>query len=582
AASSGIALSLLIAVAGVEWNARLRVESALSDTDLARRRAEANVDLAVDAFDSILDNVTSRGVPRSLALDLPQSEQGLAHSSLSEADAELLHRLLGFYRQFAAENARNTRLRERVAMADQRTGAILVRLGRLTEAEVALRRSLDGLQTLLEADPHQTKLLVMSAQIHNEIGELLLRRGQFRETFNAHLEALAVFLDQPDSVLTEPAVRYERARATDLFASIDIRSGTNQAPGGPGPDERGNGPPRRGPDDRRPPPDFDDRPPPPDDRGPRREFENRRPPPEFGDRPPRRPDDRGPGPESDRGPRPLQNLDDRLLRAMPAPFRDSPDKLRSLATVLLDASNELRALTQEFPDNAQYQFSLAQCLRHRLVHATSTGEAGVASDTFHEAVRLLEQLAEQSPNEPKFLFELADTLTQASRAQSSTDAEESLDRAVSDAEQLATRFANVSEYQLLLGTALARRAAIQESRGAINEAASGLTQAIAILEPLGAKFPDQGVLQIPLAKTRRQLADLLRATAGHGDAATTRLEESRTLLLKAIADFEHYLSLTNTQSQFNHHTQTGLNNSLAETLMQLNRPDGAAAARRQR
>jgi serine/threonine protein kinase len=583
AALTALAGGLLVAVAVIEWNARRRVESALTDTDIARKRAEANVDLAVEAFDSILDNVTARGVPRSLALDLPPSEVGLSRSSLSAADAELLDRLLGFYQQFARDNAQNIRLRERVAAAYHRTGEILVRLGQLTEAEQNFRRALDLLDTLRADNPAHAEFVAMTAQIHNELGELMLRRGLFRETYDEHLEARAVVLEQSAETRKNPKVRFEFARATDLFASIDVRSGTNEVSfeGRPVHRDRDGVPfdiePNEVPRDRgfRGPPPRDDRPPPP------RGFDDRGPPPNDRRGPP--PDDRrGPPPDGDHAPPPDDGPPhdrERLVQATPQPLRDR-DKLpwQGLAEILLEACDDYRTLARESPDNMAYQFALAQCLRHRLVHAASTQQPAVASDTFLEAVSILERLVKQFPNDPKYRFELADTLTHASRARSGAEADEFLQRAVSEAEELATRFSNVSEYQLLLGTALARRAAVQESLGTIDAAESHLVIALQKLQPLGERFPDQGLVQIPLAQIRRQLGDLLRKSAS-GDNAATKLTRSRKALDQAITDFESYFAKSS-PTDFNAQARASLYASLAETLTRLNLPPDAEAARR--
>ena len=104
------------------------------------------------------------------------------------------------------------------------------------------------------------------------------------------------------------------------------------------------------------------------------------------------------------------------------------------------------------------------------------------------------------------------SLTQAARAQSVTEAKVSLQRAVESAEQSSLRFPNVPEYQLLLGTALARRASNQQLNGAAADAVLSLQRSIAILATLGERGSDQATIQIPLAKTRQQLGDLLRVT----------------------------------------------------------------------
>ncbi len=617
ASLGAVSVSALIAVAGVEWRGRVRVEQALESSQLEHRRAESNVELAIDAFDSILNNVTSRGVPQSLALDLPANEQGLSNASLSAADALMLDQLLGFYRRFALENSDNTRLGERIAAADFRAATILVRLGQLTEAESQFQRALGSIQKLLEREPRHTKLLLLTAKIHNELGQLALRRGDFHATLQAHLDALSVFLDLPDAVMSDPAMRFEKARATDLYASIDIRSGTDQGPGSPlGPQSngpRGNGPRGDGPppDDRRPPQPphdskqdrgpapraFADRSGPPSPRGDHgpmkpRDFPDRLGPPP-GDGRPRPPHDGvdgppdGPPPPNENRKPSSQNEDpqDPRFRAIPAPMRvRQKDVLEGLATVLTEARDELRKLVSEYPDDPKYQFALTQCLNHRLVLAATRQDAETARDSFNEAVSNLERLTQQSPNEPSYVFALTDMLTQAARAQSSEDAKVSLQRSVVMSEQLATRFPQVSEYQLLQGTAHSKLAATQAAGGDRVAAEASLRRSLEILAPLGARYVDQGPLQIPLAKVRQQLGDLLResglSVSTKPETKAAQLEASRQTLQAACDDISSYCQRTNGGSRFAYSTLRSVSESLAATLIALDRPAEAERVRK--
>lgn len=556
ATATGSTIFLLMLVAVVTTIGRWNIESALLESKDSQRRAETNLASAINAFDSILDNVTSRGLPRSLAFNDAPAELGLTQTPLSSADALLLDRLLEFYRTFANQNANDLKLRSRIADAHQRAGAILVRLGRLTEAEQDFRQAIDLLAQILKTNPHDAGVLVKSAAIFNEIGELQLRRGEFSQTFNSHLEARAILLDQPAEIRALPQVRFELARSTDLFASIDVRSGTNQAPHEPPPSPDGKGtPPRDYASAGRP-------------RGPSAYG-----PPE--------------GAYGERDPFPSEKRNERLARAVPAAFVAVPKPSQALATILLETSNEFRALAEEFPDHAEYQFRLAQCLRHRLVHAASNQDTATANQTFLEAVQILDLLTKAYPNDPKYLYELADTLTQAFRAQSAEDAPASLNRAVEIANDLAMRFPNATEYQLLLGTALARRGAAQASQGDVAAAEESMRQSIQRLEPLATQFPDQGIIQIPLAKACQQLADLLSLTAGQTDSSSEHLEQSRQLIQSAIERFEKYLSSsataespTSSKGHFNRTIRSSLYSSLADTLTKLNRTEEAERARK--
>ncbi len=549
------AILLLGLVAAVATSGRLQVEAALREAKSAQRQAESNLDSAINAFDSILDNVTSRGIPRSLAIDISESEAGLTQTPLSPADALLLDRLLEFYREFANQSEDNSSRRLRIADAHHRAGTILVRLGRLAEAEQDFRRAIDLLANTPKTDPHYASVIVQSASLFNEIGELHLRRGEFRKTSDSHLEARALLLEQPDKIKADPSVRFELARSTDLLASIDVRSGSNEGPGAIQPGPAGHGPPPPG---REHPSPFGDGPPPEFHRG--------------GERPPRKGPPGGPFDE---------RKDKRLINAEPDALRNrGVTRGDPLSTVLFETSNEFRSLCREFPEKTDYQFALAQCLRHRLVHAATSGDAAVARETFLEAVEILDRLASRFPTEPKYQFELADTLTQAYRAQTDVESRLSLDRAIATAKELAERFPSVSEYQLLLGTALARSAAIHANSGSERDAEKYLGQSIEILEGLATKFSDQAIIQIPLAKTREQLGNLIRTSSEGNSDPSLRLKQSQAELETAIERFETYLSKTQKQGNFNTATRSSLYSSLAETLTRLDLPVRAEEARR--
>ena len=113
---------------------------------------------------------------------------------------------------------------------------------------------------------------------------------------------------------------------------------------------------------------------------------------------------------------------------------------------------------------------------------------------------------------------------------------------------------------LLHGTACARRAAVQAKLGNTSDAEAHFTRSIAILKQLGQQFPDQGIIQTPLAQTRQQLGELLRTSA-----TDDSLEQSHAVLNEAITDFETYLSKTPNSSHSNQQTRSKLYESLAET-----------------
>lgn len=596
AAATGSTILLLGLVAAITTMGRLKVESALNKATASQKRAEANLDLAINAFDAILQNVSSRGgAPGGMSPNLSEADISLPVAAFSQEDNQLLAELLNFYRSFTTQNATSTNLRLRTAEAYRSAGDILVRLGQLETAESDFTTALVDFGRLLTVDPGNVGIILKTASLYNDVGELRLRRGEFFETLNAHLEARALLLKQPDEIRHRPEVRYELARATDLLASIDIRSGTDEGPQMPPGGPSGRTPAERHHRSGRHSHTHDAANADGGDSGDAvtLDAEHHGPHDADGRHGPKGGHHPGGGPD---GPPPDQ-LNPRLARAMPAAFgmggrpHDGPggphDRVDSLAATLVEASDEFRSLVKEFPENYDYQYRLAQCLRHQVVHAASNGQVEVARTAFYEAIEILNRLTTLAPDVTKYQFELAYTLTQATRVETESEAQEDLDRAVSIAEGLTEKFPTACDSQLLLGTALARQAVVQEKTGWKEDAELTLYQAISTLEPLTARFPGQGVIQIPLAKTRQQLGDLMRATSEDADDSQQRLEQSSTVLHMAINQFEKYLEeskkdgVATNKGGFNSHTRSNLYLSLAETLTKMQRPEEAAAARKQ-
>jgi tetratricopeptide (TPR) repeat protein len=280
----------------------------------------------------------------------------------------------------------------------------------------------------------------------------------------------------------------------------------------------------------------------------------------------------------------MEDLSERLKRSMPAMIKRGNSIGDGLDSILQEAIDELRALVKEAPDHSEYQYRLAQTLRLAVVNAASAGLTDVARQDFLEGREVVNNLVSRFPDEPKYLFELANTLSQASRAESSDEAKDSLERAVKIAEHLFNRFPAVTEYQLLYGTALARLASNQAARGLQNDARHSLTTSVEILTPLAQQFPDQGTIQIPLAKNCQQLGELLCSMADGSPENAHYLERSRDELQTAIARFETYLAAPDERQKsgekgmFNMETCCNLYKSLARTLSRLDLPEEAEQA----
>ena len=115
-------------------------------------RAEKNLQVAVEAFEQIIQNIASRGVPESLAV-VPGEEI----SVVTPADAELLEMLLAFFDQFAKHNEVDFTAESAAAL--KRVGDIHQQLGRLDEAEEAYRQALAAYERLDTQDDTARSML---------------------------------------------------------------------------------------------------------------------------------------------------------------------------------------------------------------------------------------------------------------------------------------------------------------------------------------------------------------------------------------------------------------------------------------
>ena len=210
-------------------------------------------------------------------------------------------------------------------------------------------------------------------------------------------------------------------------------------------------------------------------------------------------------------------------------------------------------------------------------------DSAAADQAFRESIHILETLVYRSPDHPAWVFELADTLMHGATIEDQNDAndaieaEECLSGAIAYSERLLKRFPNVTEYQLLHGSAFARRASIQDALGALSDAEDSHRDGVTTLEPLVAQFPDNGVFQIALAQARRNLSNHLRLKDALSDTPGDSPVESLYIIEKTIADYDEYMEGAQ-WSPFTGQIQASLYQSLAESLAALGRYDEAHQA----
>ncbi len=419
-------------------------KQASKEAAIAQGNAETNLSVAMGAFDSIFDHIANRGVPQSLDLAIDESNSIAYQTSLTEADAELLRSLLGFYAKFAASQQTDSALLAKTAAAHFRIGQIHQRLGHQAEAVDALNESIAIYASLLETEPMREDFVVSMSRGWNELGVVeSMQARPPNEIAKYHWKAIQFLDRQPASMLAKAPVRFELARSLDLAGSVMIRQGFRTAMNGPpiGLD----GPRRSGPDPNRPDPN-------------RPAFGNRSEKDgEFRGFPPD-----GQGPSDDRRPRGPGGF----LRQLGENFMAGPEGgFSNIESELMRSRALLEELCREDTENETYALALAQVERHIYSHSLISRKGNSEKESLRKATDILERLVEKHPDKPQYLLELADTLSSSSMQKGEgfdVAIREDLTRANHYCEQLVQKFPNAKEYQALLARVHSSLAALEQ------------------------------------------------------------------------------------------------------------------------
>ena len=547
-------------------------------TRIEAKRAEDNLQMALQAFEEIVDGISQRGIPQSVQSDLNadiETEDGTEAQPVAnltpvvtEADAELLNRLLQFYIDFASLNEASPEVAAQTAKAQRRVGDIYQRLGRHEEsiAAYANSRSKYLILSLAEivlnteenveqsGDPGSYDSTLAVAAISNQIGEAAGQVGDLRTTREAYETSINYLSSLPDEIQERRETRFLLAQTKTAFASLPSRFGGRM--GGVDPGSFGRGGPPGGRDSKRDShsgrprggreggdrdggdrdggyrdggergdnrsrdggsEDFsasNRRPGGRPDRGePRSEPQdsrsNMRPP--GGDRGGFGPPGGGPGRDHGRGAGPPKGIEE---------FLDAHRQ---------DAQRLLEGLIEEDSQQPDYQLELAKLL---LASASFRGRNHDGDDpmsNLNQAIGILEQLAVDHPGNPDYQFQLADALALSSpdthRFESAEQTAERISRSIEIARKLQKQFPNAPEYDILLANSLRHLSGLQNDRNDLEGAQASVDEAVSILQRLTEVWPGHMIYRLSLARALHQSAMLGRRLK-RSDFTLQRLDEA--------------------------------------------------------
>lgn len=199
--------------------------SALQQAETESQRAKQNMELALEAFSTITENIATRG--RSLEIqgfdDQDVESIGFADAVLTQADVDLLKSLQVFFDRFAQENAADLRLD--AAIARRRVGEIEHKIGKFDQAVPSLRRSIDEFVSIRENQSPNLdlrKVLYEELKAREQLVTLYSRRDQYPKA-QEEMDKLRGVLKEYPEFAESPQGKYALASALGCLASGSVR-----------------------------------------------------------------------------------------------------------------------------------------------------------------------------------------------------------------------------------------------------------------------------------------------------------------------------------------------------------------------
>jgi serine/threonine protein kinase len=427
---------------------------ALEQANTESQRARQNMDLALEAFSTITENIASRG--RSLEIqgldEAGLETDGFADAVLTQADVELLKSLQNFFDRFAEENA--TDLRFDAAISRRRVGEIENKIGRYDQAAESLRRAIAEFEAVRNKDQggqDKQRVLIEEVQARKELIGLHSRRDQFPRAIE-EMENLQEVLKKNPEFATSEEGRFGLASALESLCSGSARLALDRSLNDRNLNERR-----------------------------RRLFSP------FYSRP---------GPWVPEIPIPMAQRLERDLA------------YNAQAVELLDG------LSQQYPLQSKYRLGLARNHRDRMRMYRLLGLQSEFEKSLGKASEIFQDLLSKNPTLAVLKYELAN-LYASSLMHPSVDGNR-LEEAIRLVQESLQEHPGVPEYQTLYASLLARSAwtmpagidpAAERQFERVENGINKLQQSIAIHQGLVDRFPEIQVYAIHLLQTKMQIVD---------------------------------------------------------------------------
>ena len=450
--------------------------AALDNAEQQRQRAEKNLQVALTAFESMMQNISHRSIDAEEEFFGEVTDT--TSPNVTPDDAKLLQSLLGFFDELGTNNSED--LLAESAVAARRAGEIYQRLGQLSSADQAYSEALLRYRTLASRDPMEVDFVISIAQLQNELAVIAGLRGQFSQANQLFQQTSEGLIGSP-AAMNSLSGRFEYARAHRLFASIRARSGLDRM-GSNWTSERGKSRMRR----------------------PGEAIVKNRIEDEF-------------------------HAIDVAIETLQHLIKDSPNEVRfevelarafrdraKLATMAKNRLESEAAIRQSIAlfEKLLNQNSQSESIQYELATTLSSTEAFGFNTRVRamQATKLSQILLEQAPSQPRYLALRAHTLATLAKFQLRNDgpaaALASLDEAIRIYNGLAEKSPELSLYIARLSQLLESKSDIQQQQGNTAGAIATLELAIEKLQQELMLTNDSRVIRIHLLRMRQKLSRL--------------------------------------------------------------------------
>lgn len=372
---------------------KITAQRALETAKTQKELADANFSVAIRAFEEIMENISRRGIPHGIAVEVEKEEIRSFETSLTSSDVEVLETLLSFFAQFAEQNKAD--LTYQSAMAYKRVAEIQQSLGRLVEAEQTFEQAIESFRNLDLSKLSRIENDLIQMRILNELAYCANRRGDFAAAESALSRGKTIYLACKN---TTPSIKLEYARSCNILTSMYTRVGyvVNQ-----------------------------------------RAITN--PPPKNPKATVNRSKTKKPTWRRNKAWITINNL-----------YAEKKKDIREANRLAIDI---LLKLIKDDPDNSKFQLELSRAYQDRVRISRQAKDQTIASQAFVSAQEILEQLVEKHPNNPAYRFELADLLCNLEKTGNGYSNPYAAARV---AKELVDKWPSISEYQALYANAQAR------------------------------------------------------------------------------------------------------------------------------